>query len=61
LNRIFYIAILAVLLTLPIILGGTYYTNLASQIMIAGIFGMSHNLLVGYAGVTSLGHAGYLG
>jgi branched-chain amino acid transport system permease protein len=61
LNRIFYIAILAVLLALPLILGGTYYTNLASQILIAAIFAMSLNLLVGYAGLTSLGHAGYLG
>jgi len=60
-NRIFYIAILLVLLTLPLILGGTYYTNLASQILIAAIFAMSLNLLVGYAGLTSLGHAGYLG
>ena len=60
-NRIFYIAILAVLLALPLILGGTYYTNLASQILIAAIFAMSLNLLVGYAGLTSLGHAGYLG
>jgi branched-chain amino acid transport system permease protein len=61
LNRIFYIVILAVLLVLPIALGGTYYTNLASQILIAAIFAMSLNLLVGYAGLTSLGHAGYLG
>ena len=60
-NRIFYIAILLVLLALPLILGGTYYTNLASQILIAAIFAMSLNLLVGYAGLTSLGHAGYLG
>ena len=60
-NRIFYIAILPVLLVLPLILGGTYYTNLASQILIAAIFAMSLNLLVGYAGLTSLGHAGYLG
>ncbi|MBU3561311.1 branched-chain amino acid ABC transporter permease [Polynucleobacter hallstattensis] len=60
-NRIFYIAIFAVLLALPLILGGTYYTNLASQILIAAIFAMSLNLLVGYAGLTSLGHAGYLG
>lgn len=60
-NRIFYIVILAVLLVLPLILGGTYYTNLASQILIAAIFAMSLNLLVGYAGLTSLGHAGYLG
>ena len=42
-------------------IGSTYYTNLASQILIAGIFAMSLNLLVGYAGLTSLGHAGYLG
>lgn len=49
------------LLLLPLILGGTYYTNLASQILIASIFAMSLNLLVGYAGLTSLGHAGYLG
>ena len=60
-NRIFYIALLAALLALPIIIGGTYYTNLASQILIAAIFAMSLNLLVGYAGLTSLGHAGYLG
>jgi len=61
LNRLFYVAILAALLALPIIIGGTYYTNLASQILIAAIFAMSLNLLVGYAGLTSLGHAGYLG
>ena len=60
-NRLFYVAILAALLALPIIIGGTYYTNLASQILIAAIFAMSLNLLVGYAGLTSLGHAGYLG
>lgn len=60
-NRAIYIAILGILLTLPLILGGTYYTNLASQILIAAIFAMSLNLLVGYAGLTSLGHAGYLG
>ena len=60
-HRIFYIVILGVLLSLPIIIGGTYYTNLASQILIAAIFAMSLNLLVGYAGLTSLGHAGYLG
>lgn len=49
------------LIALPAISGGSYYTNLASQILIAAIFAMSLNLLVGYAGLTSLGHAGYLG
>ena len=60
-NRIATVIALLLLLALPILTGGTYYTNLASQILIAAIFAMSLNLLVGYAGLTSLGHAGYLG
>ena len=51
----------AVLLLLPLLTGGAYYTNLASQVLIAALFALSLNLLVGYAGLTSLGHAGYLG
>jgi branched-chain amino acid transport system permease protein len=35
--------------------------NLASQVLIAAIFAMSLNLLVGFGGLTSLGHAAYLG
>jgi branched-chain amino acid transport system permease protein len=38
-----------------------YYVNIASQILIAAIFASSLNLLVGYGGLISLGHAGYLG
>jgi branched-chain amino acid transport system permease protein len=34
---------------------------LASQILIAAIFALSLNLLVGFGGMTSLGHASYLG
>jgi branched-chain amino acid transport system permease protein len=48
-------------LTLPLWAGGVYYVNLASQVLIAALFALSLNLLVGYAGLTSLGHAGYLG
>jgi branched-chain amino acid transport system permease protein len=40
---------------------GEYYINLASQILIAAVFALSLNLLVGYCGLTSLGHAAYLG
>jgi branched-chain amino acid transport system permease protein len=61
LNRFYSAFILLLLIALPAISGGSYYTNLASQILIAAIFAMSLNLLVGYAGLTSLGHAGYLG
>ena len=56
-----YAALLGALLSLPWWCGGVYYINLASQILIAAMFAMSLNLLVGYAGLTSLGHAGYLG
>jgi len=38
-----------------------YFVNLASQALIAVIFASSLNLLVGYAGLTSLGHACFLG
>ena len=40
---------------------GEYYVNLGSQVMITAIFAASLNLLVGYGGLTSLGHATYLG
>jgi branched-chain amino acid transport system permease protein len=40
---------------------GEYYINFASQIFIAIIFAASLNLLVGYGGLPSLGHAAYLG
>ncbi len=52
--------LLAVLIALPWF-AGEFYVNLASQILIAVIFAASLNLLVGYAGLTSLGHATYLG
>jgi len=42
-------------------MAGEFYVNLASQIFIAAIFAASLNLLVGYGGLPSLGHASYLG
>jgi branched-chain amino acid transport system permease protein len=50
----------AVALLLPCF-AGDFYINLASQIFIAAIFALSLNLLVGFGGMTSLGHASYLG
>ena len=47
-------------LLLPFV-AGDFYINLASQIFIAAIFAMSLNLLVGFGGMISLGHASYLG
>ncbi len=50
-----------VALALPLVIGQAFYINVASQILIAAIFASSLNILVGYAGLTSLGHAAYLG
>ncbi len=54
-------ALLAASFLLPPFFAGDFYINLASQILIAGIFALSLNLLVGFGGMTSLGHASYLG
>ena len=50
----------ALLLALPWA-AGEYYINLSSQILIAAIFAASLNLLVGYGGLPSLGHASWIG
>jgi branched-chain amino acid transport system permease protein len=55
------IALVAGAFLLPPFLAGDFYINLASQILIAAIFALSLNLLVGFGGMTSLGHASYLG
>ncbi len=60
-KRLMCAAFVGLLVVLPLLGIGIYYTNLASQVLIAALFALSLNLLVGYAGLTSLGHAGYLG
>ena len=45
---------------LPFVLVPTYLT-LASQIAITAIFAVSLDLIMGYAGLVSLGHAAYFG
>jgi len=58
----FAIAIAVVILgTVPLWVGGTYYVNVASQILLFGIFALGVNVLVGYAGLVTLGHAGLFG
>ena len=53
--------VLAALFTLPYWMGGIYYINVASQILFFAIFALGLNVLVGYAGLVSLGHAGLFG
>jgi branched-chain amino acid transport system permease protein len=49
------------LLSLPWWIGSGYYVNIASQVLIWGIFALALNVLVGWAGLVSLGHAGLFG
>ena len=53
-------ASLAVLIALPAVLS-SYQLGLATKMLIFGIFAMSLDLLLGYAGLPSLGHAAYFG
>lgn len=50
-----------VLAAVPFWVGNTYYVNIASQILLYAIFALGLNVLVGYAGLVSLGHAGLFG
>ena len=52
---------LAVLATVPLWVGNTYYVNIATQILLYAVFALGLNVLVGYAGLVTLGHAGLFG
>jgi branched-chain amino acid transport system permease protein len=54
------VAILA-LAAVPYAITEAYYVNIASQILLYAIFALGLNVLVGYAGLVSLGHAGLFG
>lgn len=55
------LAVSVLALALLPLAAGEYYINLMSQILIAAVFALSLNLLVGYGGLSSLGHAAYMG
>jgi branched-chain amino acid transport system permease protein len=56
-----YAIALAALATVPYWMPGEYYINVSSQILFYAVFALGLNVLVGYAGLVSLGHAGLLG
>jgi branched-chain amino acid transport system permease protein len=49
------------LIAVPFAIKEIYYVNIASQILLYAIFALGINVLVGYAGLVSLGHAGLFG
>jgi branched-chain amino acid transport system permease protein len=58
---IFLILAAAVLITLPYWMPGTYYVNIASQILFYAVFALAVDILLGYGGLVSLGHASLFG
>ena len=52
---------LALLATVPYWLGNSYYINVATQMLIYAVLALGLNVLVGYAGLVTLGHAGLFG
>jgi len=60
--RIVTLVVGAVLLiTLPFWMPGVYYLNVASQILFYAVFAIGLNILAGYGGLVSLGHAALFG
>jgi branched-chain amino acid transport system permease protein len=55
-----YAAVLFALALLPLY-GGPYLVNLITEVLIFGIFAMSLDLLLGYTGLASFGHAAFFG
>ncbi len=49
------------LVALPYVITEPYYVNIASQILLYAVFALGLNILVGYGGLVSLGHAGLSG
>ncbi|HVV94813.1 MAG TPA: branched-chain amino acid ABC transporter permease [Hyphomicrobiales bacterium] len=63
-RRLAILAIFAVLAAVPPVaawLAQPFYVRLAMQIMIFGMAAISLDLILGYGGLVSLGHASYLG
>ncbi len=56
---ILYIAFFILFLFVPVFVGNVYYLHLFNLAMIYGIFALGLNILTGYAGITSFGHAGF--
>jgi branched-chain amino acid transport system permease protein len=60
-RRIAIVIAVAALIAVPYAIHEAYYVNIASQILLYAIFALGLNVLVGYAGLVSLGHAGLFG
>jgi len=56
-TRAALLVLLLGLVSLPLWMGSAYYINISSQVLIWAIFALALNVLVGWSGLVSLGHA----
>lgn len=59
-RQVFLALLLLVLAAWPFLFG-RFYVNLMAQVFILGMAAMSLNLLIGYTGLVSMGHAAFFG
>jgi branched-chain amino acid transport system permease protein len=55
------LTVAAVAAIVPVIYPSTFLLNVGPQILIMGVFAMSLNVMLGYTGMVSFGHAAYFG
>lgn len=60
-QRVLLLIAAIALVTLPYWMSGIYYINVASQILFFAIFALGLNVIAGYGGLVSLGHAALFG
>lgn len=60
-KRIAIAVAVMLLATVPLWVGNSYYVNIATQMLIYAVLALGLNVLVGYAGLVTLGHAGLFG
>ena len=63
-RNVFVVALLAMLVLLPVyssVTGNTFMVTLFTRIIILAIAAVSLNLIMGFGGMVSFGHAAYLG
>ncbi len=60
-NVIWLVVCALLLIALPRIITHEFYINMASQVLIFAILALSLNLMLGFGGMVSLGHAAYIG
>ena len=60
-KRVALVVALLVLAALPFWVSNSYYINIATQMLIYAVLALGLNVLVGYAGLVTLGHASLFG